>query len=38
MYFVLFFSQEFNLDEHIERFQGYDTWAKMEYEFSVQVR
>ena len=32
------FSKEFNLDDHVERFQGYDSWSKMEYEFSVQVR
>ena len=29
---------EFNLEKAVERFAAYDSWGKMEYQFSVQVR
>ncbi|KAK3090627.1 hypothetical protein FSP39_013259 [Pinctada imbricata] len=31
-------SKDFDLSKHIERFEGYDKWGKIEYNFSVQVR
>jgi len=31
-------SEKFDLGRHVERFQGYDSWGKMEYQFCVQVR
>ncbi|XP_071105472.1 zinc finger ZZ-type and EF-hand domain-containing protein 1-like isoform X1 [Haliotis cracherodii] len=36
--FVFRESKEFKLEEQIERFNLYDTWHELEYNFSVQVR
>ncbi|XP_052765956.1 zinc finger ZZ-type and EF-hand domain-containing protein 1-like isoform X1 [Mya arenaria] len=36
--FVYRDSEEFKLERHLERFEGYDSWGKMEYQFCVQVR
>ena len=30
--------KKFEIEEVFKRFEKYDTWAKMEYDFSVQVR
>ena len=32
---LTFHSKEFNLGDHVEKFQGNDSWTKMEYVFSV---
>ncbi|CAC5406051.1 unnamed protein product [Mytilus coruscus] len=31
-------NEKFNLEEHTKRFESYNDWGKMEYDFSVQVR
>ncbi|CAG2239333.1 Insulin-like growth factor 2 mRNA-binding protein 1,Insulin-like growth factor 2 mRNA-binding protein 2 [Mytilus edulis] len=31
-------TEKFNMEEHAKRFESYDDWGKMEYDFSVQVR
>ncbi|KAL5009613.1 hypothetical protein ScPMuIL_011918 [Solemya velum] len=36
--FVYRDSKDFNLDKHVERFQHYDRWGRLDYTFSVQVR
>ena len=34
----LFFRKEFKLEEAVEKFEVYDSWRDLEYNFSMKVR
>ncbi len=38
VWYHLYFSEEFDLKKHVERFKGYDSWTSTEYSFCQKVR